>query len=90
MIQSHEEIPRLHLRALASGHVTATPTLTVLYGAAAEETSRADGYRDSFTIAAQVSGVYRFKKKTKKKRAAIAIKIVEMPLLKSYSDRNTG
>lgn len=36
MIQSHEEVARLHLCTLTSCHVTAAITLTILYGAAAE------------------------------------------------------
>lgn len=38
VIQSHEEISRLHLHTLASCHVTAAATLTTLHGAATEKT----------------------------------------------------
>ena len=38
VIQSHEEMSGLHLRTLASHHVTAAATLTALHGAATEQT----------------------------------------------------
>lgn len=39
VIQSHEEIPGLHLYTLAPSHVTAAATLTVLNGAATQKTN---------------------------------------------------